>query len=190
MSLVELVVYGALGVLVVAILASVFVTSWQADATTRDRDAATGAAHVVTNSIQTSIRNASVFKVDGNQLHARVATPDGGWECRAWRLADPQPVGSQEWFELQYNQGTTAIDDDSSGWRNLLADLVGGEGSSVRVQGHPDDDQPFGVQGRLLTLNLTFAVFHGDHPQTEAVVPVNGDALPQMWGEGSPTSCW
>ncbi len=192
MTLVELIVYGAVSMLFLTVLASIFITSWQADATTRNRDTGTGAAHIITNSIQTSIRNASSFKVDGSLLRARVATPDGGWECRAWRLipANPQPIGGEQWFEFQYNHGNTAIDGGSAGWKNLLEGLTGGDELSVLVQGHPTENAPFGEQGGLLTLNLKVVVIDPSNPRLDALVPVNGDAVPQAWGEGSPTSCW
>lgn len=192
MSLVELILYSGLSMLFLTVLAGIFVTSWQADAATRDRDAATGAAHVVTNSIQTSIRNASSFKVDGSLLRARVATPGGGWECRAWRLIPlaPQPIEGEQWYELQYNHGNTAIDGASAGWTNLLGGLGDEDDMVLLVQGDPDAAAPFGEQGRLLTVTLRVGLVDLDDHRVEALVPVNADTVPQAWGDGSPASCW
>lgn len=190
MSLVELIVYSGLSALFLTVLAGVFIASWQADATTRNRDAATGAAHLITNSIQTSIRNASDFKVDDSLLRARVATGASGWECRAWRLASPLTIAGEQWYELQYNHGNAAINGASGGWTNLLDGLSGGDGPRVLVQGHPAEDRPFGDQGNLLTLTLKVLVVDPSNPRLDALVPVNGDAVTQSWGEGSPTSCW
>lgn len=89
MSLVELIVYGALSAVVLSIVALVFITSWQADAATRDRDFATGTAQTITSSIQSSIRSARWFEVTGDSLlKSRVAVGDGVWECRSWELSD------------------------------------------------------------------------------------------------------
>lgn len=87
MSLVELIVYLGIGALFLTLLSSIFISSWQADAATRERDVATGAAHVITNSIQTGIRSARWFGVTGGTLlKARVATGEEAWECRQWEL--------------------------------------------------------------------------------------------------------
>lgn len=190
LTLVELIIYSALSALLLAVLASVFITSWQADATTRRRDAATGAAHVITNSLQTSIRNASGFTINGGLLRARVATGATDWECRAWRLTNPRTIEGEKWYELQYNHGNAAIDDASAGWANLLKGLSGGEGEGVLVRGNPTADKPFGEQGSLLKLNLmVIAVDLGKPTLNGTVVPVSGDVVAQARGEGSPTSC-
>lgn len=89
MSLVELMVYGALSAVVLTIVASVFISSWQADTATRDRDFATSTAQAITSSIQGSIRSARWFEVTGHSLlKARVAVGDDVWECRSWELSD------------------------------------------------------------------------------------------------------
>lgn len=190
MTLVELILYSALSVLLLTVLASVFIMSWQADAATRRRDTATGAAHIITNSIQTSFRNASDFRLDGSLLRARVATGASGWECQAWRLANPKTISGKEWYELQYNRSAAAVDDASVGWSNLLDGLSGGDGLGVLVQGIPTEDEPFGKTGSLLTLHMKVVVVDLSNPRLDASVSVAGDAAARAWGEGSPTSCW
>ncbi|MCW5953321.1 MAG: hypothetical protein KIT69_13790 [Propionibacteriaceae bacterium] len=114
MSLIELVVYIGISALFLTILSSTFISSWQADAATRDRDVATGAAHTITNSIQTSIRNSRWFGVTGSTLlRARVATGEGTSECRTWELKDGR---------LLHTAGGSTTD---------LANIGGGEAGST-----------------------------------------------------------
>lgn len=188
MTLVELMVYSAVSMLFLVVVVGAFLTSWQADAATRDRDAATSAAHVITNSIQASIRNSSGFRITGTLLQARVATGSAGWECRAWRL-HPRTIAGETWYEFQYNHGNALIDNTSTGWANLLDGLNGGSGEGVFVRGNPTADKPFGEQGRLLTLSLSVTAVDLSRPN-HASVPVSGDAVAQARGEGSPTTCW
>lgn len=191
MTLVELIVSSAIGAVFLTVLATLFITSWQADAATRDRDAATGTAHVITNSLQTSIRNASGFKIDGSLLRARVATGSAGWECRAWRLTNPRTIEGEKWFELQYNHGGAAITAASAGWTDLLNGFSGDDEERVLVRGNPTADAPFGQQGALLTLNFRVVVVDlGDPTLDGELVSVTADAISQAKGEGNPTSCW
>lgn len=191
MTLVELIVYSGLSAMFLTLLVSVFIMSWQADATTRNRDVGTGAAHIITNSIQTSIRSASGFRIDGGLLRARVATGASGWECQAWRLTNPRTIAGGKWYELEYNRGGSAIDNTSTGWTNLLKGLGRRDGLGVLVQGKPTEGEPFSQRGNLLTLNLKVIVVDLSKPSLDdAPVVVNSDAVPQARGEGSPTSCW
>ncbi len=87
-TLVELIVYLAVGALILALMAGLLVNGLKSQAQTTDRDTATGRATIITNSIQTSVRNASAVTVspDGKSLVAVVATGTTGWECRAWTV--------------------------------------------------------------------------------------------------------
>ena len=186
-TMVELIVYSAVTVLVATMLASIFLSAWQADATTRDRESATAAAHTFTTSIQTSIRNSSGFHFDGTLLQARVSKGASAWECRAWRLANPRVIGGQTWYELQYNRGNAAITNASPGWKALVGE---GEPQRPLVQGSPTPDKPFGGYANLLTFNLKILIVDLAQPSLDgASVEVRGEALAQAKGGTSPT-CW
>jgi hypothetical protein len=85
-TLVEMLVTSFVATLFLGMLALLFANGIQAQAQTTDRDTATGKAGVLSNSVLTSIRNASVFTVtdSGRGLIAKVATGATGWQCRAW----------------------------------------------------------------------------------------------------------
>lgn len=147
MTLVELILYSALSALVLTVLASLFVSSWQADAATRDRDVATGAAQVITSSIQSGIRSASWFEVTGGSLlQARVAVGEDAWECRSWELTG----GS-----VLHSTGTGSVID--------LADIPG-NGSGTQVTG------TFEKNGSQVSVTLAVRF-------REAVVSVTADAV-------------
>lgn len=93
LSLVELLVALFVGGMLLTLIASLFVSTMQATAATRDLDLATGRAQALSTSLQTDIRNAAEIVVEnipggGTLVRARVATGDTGWQCRAWALVD------------------------------------------------------------------------------------------------------
>jgi len=175
MTLVELVLYSCVSVLVISVLLSVFITASQSQAATKNRDVAAGTAQVATNSIQTSIRNSSSFSITGNLLRARVALGDNaGWQCKAWALTSSG--------DLVYLSSSTAIAVPSSytSW-TVLATKVTGTLTSAAV---------FAAEGASgQRLKYGFAVTVGSSP-TQARVPVEGGAVAQAKGSGSPASCW
>lgn len=189
-TLVEIIVYIAVATLFLTLLATVFFTSWQADAATRDRDAATDATHIITSSVQTSVRNASGFRVDGSLLRARVSRGASDWECRAWRLANPRTIDGQTWYELQYNHGNAAIDDSSTGWKPLLDGLNADPNGSFLVRGGSTPDKPFGGYGNLLTLNLKIRLVDlANRTLDGEALSVKGEVVAQAAGGETPT-CW
>lgn len=123
LTLVEILVYLFVSVVVLGSLAVMFVNGLRAQTQATDRDSATGSGNVVSNSLLTSIRNASGFTVvDGSALIATVATGGEGWECRAWALTDG---------ELRYTTAPTELSaTDTSGWsvmaRGVTGTLAGG----------------------------------------------------------------
>ncbi|MBN9185009.1 hypothetical protein [Microbacterium sp.] len=88
-TLVELIVYVVIAALVTGLMAGIFINGLRSQTAATDRDTATGRAGVVTNSLQTSLRNATAVNPGtgtGNTLIAVVTTGTSGWQCRAWSL--------------------------------------------------------------------------------------------------------
>jgi hypothetical protein len=164
-GVVELIVYIALAALVSTTIVTVFVTGLQSEAGTRQRDAATSAAQLVSNSVQKSIRNSSGFDVTGSLLRAKVAVGSGtGWQCEAWRLTSAG--------ELQYKTSSSLITATEGGWGTL----------ATGVSGTVVPDQPFERDGNRLQLRLQVVV-------GAATAQVGAAVTAQAFGEGG-TSCW
>lgn len=167
MTMVELIVYISLAVLVTLVATATFTSGVTADRATKARDTATGNVHVISSSIQSSIRNASDFSITGNLLRARVAVGSSGWQCKAWAIT---PAGA-----LVHLTSATAIAVPGSytGW-TVLAD---------RARGTLSGGQAFIKSANRLEARLEIQV-------AEAKVPVNADAVAQARGTGSPATCW
>lgn len=169
MTLVELILYLAIGVVVLLGVGRVFVTGWQSDAATRDRDRATNQAQLAATAIQSGIRSSSGFDVTGNLMRAVVATGASTWTCRAWLLTGDGRL-------LQHSQDTAiAVPATTTGWTELTDGVTGTLAGGA----------PF-VRDASATsmLRFGFTVAHGD-----ATVPITGGAVAQAVGEGTPT-CW
>lgn len=166
-TLVELIVYIVVASLFLGLMASLFATGLKTESGTRDRDTATGKAQVVSDSIATSIRNASAFQIDGKLLRARVATGASGWECRAWALT---AAG-----DLVYTTSTTAIPAGAyTGWTTLASGVTG-----TKTAG-----SPFASSGARLDLGMTVT-------RGTAVVPLTSGVTAQAVSTGgTPSSCW
>lgn len=166
-TLVELIVYVAVAALFLGLMASLFATGLKTESTTRERDTATGKAQVVSDSIATSIRNASAFQIDGKLLRARVATGASGWECRAWVLT----AGG----DLAYKTSTTAIPSGNyTGWTALATGVTG-----TKTAG-----SPFASSGNRLDLGYTVT-------KGSATVPITSGVTAQAVSTGgTPTTCW
>ena len=167
LALVELIVYGAVSVLVATVVGGVLVSGLQSEASTRDRDAATGTAQVVSTSVQNAIRNANAFNVTGSKLTAKVAKGTGSdWECQSWRLT---AAG-----ELQFKRSPGAIPaGDNSGWVTLA---TGASGTVV-------PDKPFEQDGTRLVLRLQVQV-------GAETVRVSTATNSQAFGTGGVSQCW
>lgn len=166
MSLVELIIYGAITAVIFSLLAALFASSLSAEAQTRDRDTATGSAQVVMSSLQSSIRNASDMRVDGNVVRAVVATGASGWSCEAWALQGDR---------LLYRSSSTAIalpGASGSGWATLVSGVSGAKSGST-----------FSISGR--TLNVSLSVKAG-----ATTVPAVGEVLAQAKQSGTVKKCW
>lgn len=176
MSLVELLIVSMLGVILVAGVSALFVSGWRAEAATRDRDAATGAANLIASSIQAGIRNSSAFTVTTVQISGEtsdvlrasvlVDSAAWAWQCRAWALT---PGG-----DLLYST-TIRPDGSYTGWTELAEVSSRQVHVAGTIAGHP-----FADRNPRLELGLTVTV--GD-----SAVPVTAGALRQTLGEGAPT---
>jgi type II secretory pathway pseudopilin PulG len=89
-SIVELIVYIALGLVISTVLTSVIISGFTADSNNRDRDAATGEALVVQEVLQSELRAAHSATVSvlnsGQGLSACVASSGGAWQPRSWQV--------------------------------------------------------------------------------------------------------
>lgn len=173
MSLPEVIVYIAVSVIVILGMVSMFASALSAQADTRDRDTATGSVAVAVNSLQASIRNSSAFDVSGNTLRARVAIGNGTqWECRAWSLS-----GGTLFYTTASSAVAIPVDPKAEGWAELASGLTG------------TLDAPPGVPFLRSGSQLSYG-FHVLVGEAGTEVVLEGGAVPQATGAGSPTSCW
>lgn len=166
MSLVEVIIYSALTALVLSILGGLFFVGFRTQAAAGGRDAATGAAQVVSNSVQTAVRNASSIWVSDTLLKARVASGAAGWQCVTWALTADN--------KLVYKAAPAAItSDDYSSWTVLAIGASGGWGGGAAFRGG----------SAQVSYSLAFT-------SGGITVPVAGAATANAYGTGSPESCW
>lgn len=174
LSLVELIVVIAVGAIVAALVAGIFISGIRSQAATRDRDVATGKAQVVTDSLQTSIRNADGVETDGTTLWAHVATDVTDWECRAWTLTASG--------NFVYAHGPSALGPvDESNGSKLISTQDGLQGAPVNVSATDGEPLFRHADGQL---SYALAVTVGD-----ATVRVAGSVTPQAKSEGTAPSC-
>lgn len=181
-SLVEVIIYSALSALLLSVLGGLFYVGFQTQAAAAGRDAATGAAAVVSNSLQTGVRKASSISVSGTLLKARVATGATGWQCVTWVLVDKK---------LKYKASSAAITDtdySGSSWTVLAVGASGGlaAGSAFVGLGTP-------LTSTQLSYSLAFTSGGPIVPVAGAATPnavVAGIVTPDAFGTGSPESCW
>lgn len=165
-SLVEVIIYSAVTALLLSILGGVFFVGFQTQAAAGGRDAATGAAQAVSNSVQTAVRNASSISVTGPVLKARVASGVAGWQCVTWALTGDN--------KLVYKAASAAITStDYSSWTVLAV------GASGRLGG----GAAFSGDSARVSYSLAFTF-------GSVTVPVAGAATANAYGTGSPDSCW
>lgn len=166
MSMVEVIIYSALTALALSVLGGLFYVGFQTQTAASGRDAATGAAQVVSNSVQTGVRNASSISVSGSVLKARVATGSAGWQCMAWALTADN--------KLVYKASPAAITStDYSSWTVLAT------GASGRLGG----GAAFSGGSAQVSYSLAFT-------SGSVTVPVAGAATASAYGSGSPELCW
>ena len=91
-SLIELILYMLIAGVILALVSATFINGWMAQASTTDRDAATGQANLVSASLQKSIRNAGALSLTtgtSDTLVARVATGIDYWRLGSQPIAHP-----------------------------------------------------------------------------------------------------
>lgn len=165
-SMVEVIIYSALTSLLLSVLAGLFYVGFRTQAATGGRDAATGAAQVASNSLQTAVRNSSSVSVAGTILKARVASGDTGWQCVAWVLTADN--------KLVYKASPAAITStDYSSWAVLATGASGQLAGGAAFSGGPGQ----------VSYSLAFT-------SGGVTVPVAGAVTANAHGTGSPESCW
>lgn len=166
MSLMELIIAGAITALLTGLMATMLITGLNSDAASRDRDLATGRAQVVSDSIATSVRNANAVRVDGAMLRARVAVSASTWECRGWALASDG--------RLLYRAQAGALPaTPTSDWTAIAEGVRGTLTGSV----------PFSASSTTVTLGYTVTL--GD-----ASVPITSRAVASARPLGAGAACW
>lgn len=170
-SMVEVIIYSALTALLLSVLGGLFFVGFKTQAATGGRDAATGAAQVVSNSLQTSIRNASSVSVSGTILKARVASGDTGWQCVTWALTADE--------KLVYKTSSSAITStDYSTW-TVLATGASGLGGGA----------PFIETSTASSAQISYSLAFTSGSDLASVL-VAGTVIANAYGTGSPASCW
>lgn len=113
-TLVELLIVIFVSTLFLGLLAVLFSNGLSTQRQATARDTATGKALVVSESLQSSIRNATAVSVAGSgaRVDAVVILPGGGFECRAWAL----DAGGA----LRYSAGAVARGTDVGSWKPLM----------------------------------------------------------------------
>lgn len=140
-TLIELIIYLAVSALFLGLLALMLVNGIRAQAQTTDRDTATGQSAVVSNSMLTSLRNATAFTITsaGRAVVAKVVKTNGARECRAWVVT----TGGDVRYRAAASTISTA---DTSSWTVLVdGDAASGDGahpSLARRDGSNPDGTP------------------------------------------------
>ena len=139
-TLVELIIYIAVSALFLGLLALMLVNGLRAQAQTTDRDTATGQSVVVSNSILTSLRNATTFTVTtgGDVRYRAAASTISLSDTSAWTvLVDGDPGGDGAHPSLSRRDGNnpdgtpkfTAVDADGDG----LTDAFSRSGKTLSI---------------------------------------------------------
>lgn len=187
-TLVELLISMVVGGIVLSLIGTIFVTTLQATAATRDRDLATGQAQAISTSLTTSIRNAHAVTLDsvpgGGQVvraHVATGTPEG--ECRAWAVVDLETfdssgrrAGTDGHFELRaYTYTplppTAARLAPTAAWGVLTEHVEQVENAAGTAQPY------FGLEGKRVSWNLAVSVAEEPQLNAQSVAPVAGSAV-------------
>lgn len=165
MTLVELIVYGAISVLVLGVMVGVVTAGFGSESSSRNRDVATGQSVVVNESLQSSLRNAVACTLDtsddASTLTARVADGDSGWTYRAWTI-----TAAGELRTADADSGAAAAAAAASG--AVLATGVSAAGDTAFT---------FNENSGLVTYTLTIT-------NGSVSLPVSGSAVAAAAGSG------
>jgi prepilin-type N-terminal cleavage/methylation domain-containing protein len=202
LTLVELIISLSVGAVLLALVATIFATTMQATAATRDRDLATGRAQAISTSLTTSIRNAAAVSTEtlpggGALARARVATGTATWECRAWAVVDLETTdaagrraGSDGRFELRSHAyaplgSTASVPAPARSW--------GARADNVEATRDPSTNTPqpfFTLAGTKLSWNLTVAASEQPQLNDRSVAAVAGSAVARAQQDGTASRCW
>jgi prepilin-type N-terminal cleavage/methylation domain-containing protein len=199
LTLVELLIAIVVGGIVMSLIATIFITTMQATAATRDRDLATGRAQAISTSLTTSIRTATPVILEpatggGSVLRARIATGASGWECRAWAVVDLETwdvagrrPGADGRFELRARTyapltGTASSPVPTAAWGVLAEHVQQADDAGSR--------QPFfAIDGSRVTWNLVVSVSEEPQLNAQSLAAVAGSAVAQARSNGAATRC-
>jgi hypothetical protein len=156
-TLPELILYGVLLTMVLAVGASIMISGTFVERTVRNVFGASTSAQLAADSIETGIRNSSGFKVivptTGTQMvQARVAqgTTSVVWNCASWYYTPTVQSGS-----IWYRSSSSAISAPTSGgytgWTILASGVSPTSGTGI-----------FAISGDLLT--FSFKTSAGNDP--------------------------
>ncbi|MGC3956385.1 MAG: hypothetical protein QM804_19455 [Propionicimonas sp.] len=168
MSLVELVVYLAVAVLVTLGISSMFASGVSANAATKNRDAATGQAQLISTTLQVGIRNASDFTVTDNLLRARVAIGEHGLALRSLGDHANREVRLPHLEQCHRRHG------DYSDW-TVLAD---------KARGTLTGDQPFAMSTDRVEIGPRY------HRRRQPLCRSSPTPSRRPKERGAPATCW
>ncbi|HYP74223.1 MAG TPA: hypothetical protein VEP72_09040 [Microbacterium sp.] len=207
-SLVELVVAGAITVILGAVLAAIFIAGATSTAQTADRDRAAGEVQAISTSLSSSVRNGSGVMLtsttlNGRPLHvvrARIAVGTTNWKCRAWAIGDlgtwngsawtTTPDGIDELWVKTYDVNTTVS--PTTSWGNLARKV-----EQVPIRATPAVDPPtllsyfdvggtpIGVWYPELTWNIGVSQQQNERLGDVQTAEVTGAAVARAYDTGS-----
>jgi Tfp pilus assembly protein PilV len=204
LSLVEVLISVFVGAVLLGLVATIFASTLQANAGTRDRDLATGRVQAISTSLTTSIRNAQAVTVQtvaggGTVLRALVATGTSGWECRAWAVVDLETsdaagrrAGADGRFELRMHTsapltGTATATAPERTW-GVLADHVE---RTAPTSTPPTAPRPyFAASAGTVSWDLAVAVSVEPQLSDGSLAPVSGTAVARAQQTGGSARCW
>lgn len=173
MSMVELIVAGAISALLLALMANIFGGSLMTQQRAAERTQLTMQLNAATASITESVRSASAIRVSaaGMRLDAKVLALDGTtWSCRAWQI---------ESGALRFSEGANARPTAINAVR-AWASLTDGEG--ITAAGTLASAAAFSQSGARVALGLALT-------QNDTTVAVTDGAIAQVVQTGGP-ACW
>lgn len=200
LTLIEVLITVVVGAIVLGLVATIFVTTLQATAATRDRDLATGRAQAISTSLTTSVRNATGVTLatlpgNGVVVRAAVATGSSGWECRAWAIVDLETTdatgrrpGADGRFELRVSTsapltGTQTTPSPSLGWGTLTEHVTQARRADRTALPY------FAIDGSRLTWNLEVVASEEPRLNARSVAPIAGSAVALARHGGTGVRC-
>ena len=155
-TLVELIVYSALLMIVVAVVAGLFISALTTTERVRGMTAATTSAQVVADSIETNVRNSTDFLLttpSGTDqfLVARTAKRDAtlSWQCVAWYYS--AAGGGSIHFKRSHAAILAPTSTELQSWTLVQQGMKPVSGTTI-----------FSTSGQKLAMSFTSIV--GDHP--------------------------